>query len=78
MPKVFEWKGWRFVFYSLDGMEPPHIHALKDGKEAKFWLADCTLARSRRCSKVDLRGLEQVVEEKREVFLERWREHFGD
>ncbi|WP_202615464.1 DUF4160 domain-containing protein [Rhizobium deserti] len=38
MPRVFEWKGWRFEFYSLDRHEPPHVHIRKDRKETKIWL----------------------------------------
>lgn len=40
MPLVFRHKGFRFLFYSNEGdpREPPHIHAVKDGIDAKFWL----------------------------------------
>jgi hypothetical protein len=40
MPIVFRHKGFRFVFYSNEGdpREPAHIHAIKDGVDAKFWL----------------------------------------
>jgi hypothetical protein len=41
---VLRWKGYRFFFYSADNWEPPHIHVYKDGKEAKIWLHDLTVA----------------------------------
>jgi len=40
VPKLLDWNGWRFFFYSREGMplEPPHVHVRKDRSEAKFWL----------------------------------------
>jgi hypothetical protein len=40
MPKVFEWNGYRFHFFSNEGdpREPPHIHVRKGRDDAKFWL----------------------------------------
>ena len=40
MPKVFNWQGFRFHFYSDEGepREPLHVHVVKDGADAKFWL----------------------------------------
>ncbi len=78
MPKLFEWKGWEFLFYSLDGQEPPHVHARKDRKEAKFWLADVRLARNKRCTDRELNELIAVVHERRAMFLESWHGYFGD
>ena len=47
MPTVFRWKGYKFLFFSLDEGEPPHVHVTKGSGQAKFWLADCRLAKSR-------------------------------
>ncbi|KAG1649245.1 hypothetical protein GQR58_029181 [Nymphon striatum] len=40
MPTVFRHDGFRFFFYSNEGnpREPVHIHAMKAGAEAKFWV----------------------------------------
>lgn len=40
MPVVFRHNGYRFHFYSNEGdpREPRHVHVLKDGIDAKFWL----------------------------------------
>jgi len=75
MPTVFEWKGWRFVFYSLDSAEPPHIHIRKDRKETKVWLESMAIARNKRC---ELNELLDVVRLHQQEFLERWNEHFGN
>jgi hypothetical protein len=44
MPTLLRRKSYRFFFYAADGWEPAHIHVVKDGKEAKIWLNDLTLA----------------------------------
>lgn len=44
MPTLLRWKGYRFFFYSADGWEPPHVHVVKDGREAKIWLRDLNIA----------------------------------
>ena len=44
MPTLLRWKGYRFFFYSADSWEPPHVHIVKDGKEAKVWLHDTSVA----------------------------------
>ena len=77
MPTVLEWKGWKFLFYSLDYAEPPHVHVRKDRKEAKIWLCRVELARNRRCTDQELATLLRVTEENRTAFLEKWHEHFG-
>jgi len=78
MPTVYEWKGWKFLFYSLDAVEPPHIHVRKDRKETKIWLNSLEIARNKRCTAQELNVLVKVVEEHRGEFLERWHEHFGN
>lgn len=78
MPTVFEWKGWRFVFYSLDRAEPPHIHIYMDRKETKVWLKSMTVARNKRCTDRELKDLLDVVWLHRHEFLERWNGHFGN
>lgn len=40
MPLVFRYKGYRFHFYANEGdpREPIHVHVVKDGIDAKFWV----------------------------------------
>lgn len=40
MPVILRWLGHRFLFYSKEVGEPPHIHVLKDDKQLKVWLKD--------------------------------------
>ena len=78
MPKVFEWTGWRFEFYSLDRFEPPHVHIRRDRKETKIWLESLAVARNKRCTDKELNELLAVVAEHQPAFLEKWNEHFGN
>ena len=50
MPKVFDWRGYRFHFYAEEGdpREPVHNHVRKGRDNAKFWLhPQVTLAYNR-------------------------------
>ena len=40
MPKVFDFQGYTFFFFSNEGnpREPIHIHVRKDGNLAKVWI----------------------------------------
>ena len=38
MPTVLYVKGWRLYFYSNEGREPMHVHAMKAESERKYWL----------------------------------------
>ena len=80
MPKVFEWRGYRFHFYSYEGSprEPIHVHVAKAGAEAKFWLHPrVRLADSRNLSPLEIRRLEKVIEERRQEITEAWNEFFA-
>ena len=80
MPTVFRHDGFRFFFYSNEGspLEPIHIHVLKAGAEAKFWLRkEIVLERSDGFDARTLRRLATVVEQHRVEIEEIWREHFG-
>lgn len=77
MPTLLRWKGYRFFFYSADGFEPAHIHIAKDGKEAKIWLNDLTIAVNLGYSAKELTEIIRKTREERDGFLAVWRNHFG-
>jgi hypothetical protein len=77
MPTLLRWRGYRFFFYSADGGEPPHIHVVRDGREAKIWLRGVRLAGNAGLSERDLGEVLKVVQDKQAEFLEVWHEHFG-
>ena len=80
MPELFRHRGFKFFFYSKEGLplEPPHVHVAKAGCEAKFWLTpDVRLAGSRRMDPRTQAMLMTVVEHHRVAFEERWNEYFA-
>ena len=80
MPTIFHYDGHRFFFYSNEGdpREPMHVHVMKAGCEAKFWLRPkVALAASRGFDVLTLRRLRAVVEERRALIERAWVEHFG-
>lgn len=77
MPTILRLDGCRFFFFSLEGMEPAHIHVEQGGKRAKFWLNPVALAHSDGFRNHELRRLRLATIANRSVFQEAWDEHFG-
>ncbi|RKE83571.1 DUF4160 domain-containing protein [Rhizobium sp. AG855] len=77
MPTIFEWKGWKFLFFSLDRAEPPHIHVRKDRKELKLWLDPVRVAYNRRVPDHEVNAIIDVVNEHRKEFIDAWKRYFG-
>jgi hypothetical protein len=73
---LFDLRGIRFFFYSLEDGEPPHIHVESSGKTAKFWLDPVELARSNGFCPQELTRLRATVIERRYEFLEARHAHF--
>ena len=78
MPTIFRWRGYKFFFYSKEIGEPPHVHIIKSGKQAKFWLNKVKCAKSVGFKAHELNLLARKVEEQREQFLEAWNGFFAD
>jgi hypothetical protein len=77
MPTILRVGGFRFFFFSKEGQEPPHVHVESAECYAKFWLEPVVLARSIRFRQREITRLHRLVEQHRELFLERWHEHLG-
>ena len=78
MPTLLRWNGYRFFFYSADGIEPAHIHVVKDGCEAKIWLHDLSVALNIGYSARDLNVILRRTRDERQRFLDAWNAHFAD
>ena len=76
MPVVLRIRGFRFFFYSLEDREPPHIHVEHAGRYAKFWLDPVDLASNRGFRSLELTVIRRLVEENRDLFLEKWNAYF--
>ena len=77
MPTILRIRGFRFFFFSREGNKPPHIHVENAEKVAKFWLSPVELSRSYGFRSHELNELQQLVEEHRDLFEEKWHEYFS-
>ncbi len=77
MPTVLRQEGFRFFFFSNEGMEPAHIHVEHGDGHAKFWLDPVSLATSKDLKNAEIKRAKLLVIEHRLVFQEKWREYFG-
>jgi uncharacterized protein DUF4160 len=60
-----------------DRDEPSHIHVERDANTAKFWLDPVRLQSSGGFSRTEINRIQELVEENREVLLERCNEFFN-
>jgi len=72
MPVVLRLKGYKFWFYEADLDEPPHVHASRQGRQAKFWLRPVRAARAGRFRPVDLREVERILNANLDFLLSAW------
>ena len=71
-------EGTALITTIVDGFSnQAHIHVQRDRMLAKFWLDLVSLAGSTRFSARDLRKVEGLVVENRELLMERWNEYFS-
>ena len=80
MPVVFRHRGYRFLFYSNEGdpLEPTHIHVVKDGIDAKFWLwPEVEVAYNDGFDARTLRELLAMVQNRRNEIDRAWHDFFG-
>ena len=75
MPTLFYLFGYRFYFWSNDH-ESIHLHISKGDSEAKFNVIDVELIDNYGFKKNELRLIEALIEENKEVITARWKEYF--
>jgi len=76
MPTVYQIGPYRFIFFSSDKGEPPHIHVRRDRQLAKFWLQPVSLSKNRGFKEHELNDIFQLVETYEQQFLEAWHDYF--
>lgn len=76
MPLVFMFFGFRFEFYSNDH-EPVHVHIVKDGHEAKYNVDPIEMVYNHGYKKNEISMIESILEENREVIIDRWKAFFN-
>jgi hypothetical protein len=80
MPKIFDWNGYRFHFFSNEGdpREPAHVHVTKAPATAKFWIRpEISIAYNRGFNAKVLSQLLSVIEDRAEEIERAWNDHFG-
>ena len=79
MPKIFEWSGYKFFFFSNEGdpLEPVHVHVRKGVAVSKFWIEpEISLASSWGMSARELNVLENIVFKNKDIIVEKWNDYF--
>jgi hypothetical protein len=80
VPAIFRYKGYRFFFYSNEGVprEALHVHVRRENAVAKFWLEPVPeVASSHGIAAHELHELLDVAAERKAEIERFWNEHFG-
>jgi len=76
-PTILREKGYRFFFFSREETRM-HVHVYCENGEAKFWLdPEIELARNYRLSRLQLKQIEEIIEERYDQFTAAWQTHFS-
>jgi hypothetical protein len=79
VPKVFEINGYKFFFFSNEGipLEQCHIHVRKNSALAKFWITDkAELSDTYGFSSAELSFLERTINVNIQKIREAWNAFF--
>lgn len=77
MPTIVVIEGFRFFFYSNEH-QPTHVHVRHGSGEACFEMEPAVELRdSKGMSVAELRKALRLVQENKQLFLEKWNEFFG-
>ena len=80
MPVILRYQGYKFFFFSNEGIprEPIHIHVRKGETTAKIWIdPSVVLAESYGLTSGQQKELLDVVNEHKNFIIRSWHEHFG-
>lgn len=76
-PTVFKEDGYRFFFFSREE-ERMHVHVMCQEGEAKFWLhPEIELARNYNLTRLHLKRIETIIEDRYHELIGAWHKHFG-
>lgn len=76
MPTIFIFFGFRFSFFFND-RKSVHVHVTKGNAAAKFnVLPEVVLVKNSGFKKAELKMIESIIEENKEIIIERWNEWF--
>lgn len=75
MPTLFILFGYRFFFWSNEH-DPVHVHISKGDSEAKYNVITLELVENHGFKRNELRMIESIIEENKEIIIGRWNEYF--
>lgn len=76
MPTIFILFGFTFKYYSNEH-EPIHVHIFKGGAMAKYSIDPVMLLENNGLKAQDLRLIESIIEENKELIAEHWINYFN-
>ena len=76
MPTLFIIFGLRFFFYSNEHL-PIHIHVNNADGEAKFEVENVILVSNKGLKKTDIALASAIIEENKEIIINKWNECHG-
>lgn len=77
MPTILRIGRYRFLFFSNEGQEPPHIHIKAEADQAKFWLGPIELASNYGFRAHELNEIERIIRQHQGELIEAWHEYFS-
>lgn len=77
MPTVLI-EGYQFRFYSSDRNEPPHVHVLHGGNEAKVWLQPVVIEHNHGYNDAELNRILKMTRRHQNKLLEAWNDYLVD
>jgi len=76
MPTIFKKEGFRFFFFS-DEHTPKHIHIEKAEMYVRIEIESIKVTDSYNITLKDIKKLQKIVEENKEILIGAWDEYFG-
>lgn len=76
MPELFRMFGLRFFFFSNEHL-PIHIHVKNADGDAKYEIDPVMLIENKGLKAKDLRLAESIIEENKDLIVQKWKEYFG-
>ncbi len=80
MPTIFRKNGWRVFFYSNEGKEPMHVHAIKGDVEVKYWISQkmnmISYVNSFNLTPTLKREIEEILIDQLEMIIRTWHIYF--
>lgn len=77
MPSIRIEGPYAVYFTSHDRGEPPHVHVDRENMAAKIWLQPVAVAYNLGYARHELRKIEQLIADNRDLCLRKWHEYFG-